>query len=91
MARGKKVILEPENIEEVNVEEIKPVVKSKYYPKCELSNYELTTALREIGVDHSYAHRAEIFKANGYENYLGLGSQNKIMLDLLKDGLLLKA
>lgn len=95
MAR-KKVILESEVIDKVKpevVEEVKPKAKedSKYYPASKYAGYELTVALREMGVDSSYGHRMEIYKANGFENYLGLGAQNKQMLDLLKAGKLIKA
>lgn len=90
MARGKKVVIEPEEV--IEVKEEKPVKKeSLYYPATSYTGYELTSALREMGVDSSYAHRGEIFKANGFDNYLGLGAQNQKMLDLLKEGKLLKA
>lgn len=62
----------------------------KYYS----SDYDgifLNLALKKMGEDTSFEHRKRIAMANGLDNYIGLGKDDKYLLDLLKEGKLLKA
>lgn len=63
---------------------------SKYYSKCKSSNTSIVDGLKEIGVSSDYSNRKKIALANGIVNYKGLGSQNIILLNLLKQGKLVK-
>ena len=62
----------------------------KYFPKCSSSCNTITKGLNNIGVDSSYAYRKQIAAANNISNYSGTASQNNQMLDLLKQGKLIK-
>lgn len=58
-----------------------------------LSGYEgssITTALNLIGISSTYSNRLKIAKANGIKLYIGTAAQNAKLLDLLKQGELLK-
>lgn len=61
-----------------------------YYPKYTGSSTSIATALSAVGVNNSYAHRKEIAAANNIANYSGKASQNTQMLNLLKQGKLVK-
>lgn len=69
-----------------------PVV-SKYYPAYKgATNTSLISGLAGVGEkDTSYAHRAKIAAANGVRNYRGTAAQNIQLLNLLKQGKLIKA
>lgn len=62
-----------------------------YYPKYTGSSTSIATALSAVGVNSSYAHRKEIAAANNIANYSGTAAQNTQMLNLLKQGKLVKA
>lgn len=58
-----------------------------------VSGYEgssITTALNLIGVSATYTYRLKIAQANGIKLYIGTAAQNAKLLDLLKQGELLK-
>lgn len=58
------------------------------------SNYKGTSiveALNQIKIDSSYNYRAKLAEKNGISNYTGTASQNTQMLNLLKNGKLVKA
>ena len=62
-----------------------------YYPKYKGTSVSIVTALREVGEkDTSFAHRKEIAKANGISPYNGFSSQNTKLVNLLKNGVLIK-
>lgn len=62
-----------------------------YYPKYTGSSAGLAKALKAVGVDSSYDNRALIAAANGITGYRGTAAQNTQMLNLLKQGKLIKA
>lgn len=62
-----------------------------YYKKCASKHTSIVDALKSINVDSSFLHRSKIAKANGISGYLGSPSQNVKMLDLLKQGKLIKS
>ena len=66
---------------------------SKYYPKYTgATNTSIISGLAGVGEkDTSYAHRAKIAAANNISNYHGTAAQNLYMLELLKQGKLIKA
>lgn len=61
-----------------------------YFAKYNGSSGSISPALKYIGADNSYDYRCEIAKANGIEGYRGTTVQNSVMLDLLKNGKLVK-
>ncbi len=61
---------------------------------CLKANYNGTSivdALKSIGVDSSYSYRSKLAAANGISNYRGTPKQNTTLLNLLKQGKLIKA
>lgn len=54
------------------------------------SSGSIVTALQSIGEQSSYSYRAQIAQANGISYYCGTAQQNITMLNLLKQGRLLK-
>lgn len=64
--------------------------KTNYYTKCEFFHSSLVDALKSISVDSSYENRKKIASKNGISNYLGTYEQNMILLNLLKNGKLIK-
>ena len=64
---------------------------TKYYSACASKYRSIVDALNSINVNSSYSNRAKIAKANGIKGYLGLPAQNTKMLNLLKQGKLIKA
>lgn len=62
----------------------------KYYPKYTGKTNSITTALKELKIDSSYANRKKIAKTNGIKDYEGTASQNTKLLNLLKQGKLIK-
>ncbi len=66
--------------------------KVSYYPKYTGKSTSIVTALASVGEkDTSKAHRKKIAEANAIKNYTGLASQNLQMVNLLKNGKLIKA
>lgn len=59
----------------------------EYYPKY---SETLTNALESLGIDSSYSFREKIAGANGIKEYSGTKEQNTKMLNLLKEGKLIK-
>lgn len=62
-----------------------------YYPKCNSQYISIVDALKSIGVDSSYNNRKKIAQVNGINNYTGTSNQNKTLLNLLKQGKLVKS
>ena len=50
----------------------------------------IVTALNSIGATSSYTYRSQIAKANNINSYKGTAEQNTAMLNLLKQGKLIK-
>ena len=61
-----------------------------YYPACDKSYKSLVDALASVKADYSFSNRRKIAKANNISAYIGTAKQNTKMLELLKDGKLLK-
>lgn len=66
--------------------------KVKYYPKYTEKGTSIVSGLAAVGEkDTSMAHRKKIAAANGIIGYIGSIKQNLTMLNLLKEGKLIKA
>ncbi len=66
--------------------------KVTYYPKYEGMSTSIVTALASVGErDTSREHRKKIAEANDIKDYIGLAIQNITLLNLLKNGKLIKA
>ena len=63
---------------------------AKYYKQYNGKSASLVDALKSIGVTSTFANRSKIAKANGVKAYLGTASQNTKLLNLLKNGKLIK-
>lgn len=64
---------------------------AQYYPAYTGKSGSIVDALNVLGIDSGKTNRAKIAKANGIENYSGTAKQNTGMLNLLKNGKLVKA
>lgn len=62
-----------------------------YYPACSKNAQSITDALSKIGVDSSMKNRKEIAALNNISNYQGLEEQNIALLNLFKQGKLIKS
>ncbi len=62
----------------------------KYFKKYIGTTVSIVTALNSIGEKSSYSYRAKIAKANKITLYVGSAKQNTKMLNLLKQGKLIK-
>lgn len=62
----------------------------EYYPACDSGYTSLVEALNSIGVDSSYANRKAIAIKNGVTGYKGTAAQNTLLLQILKEGKLIK-
>lgn len=68
----------------------KPVSTVNYYPRYFGTSGSIVTALNTVGVASSFNNRKKIAKANGITAYLGTAAQNIKLLNLLKQGKLIK-
>ena len=68
----------------------KPATTNKYFKKYTGTTASIVTALNSIGATSSFAYRCKIAKANGIKAYVGTAKQNTTMLNLLKNGKLIK-
>lgn len=75
----------------------KPVAKvaaaapvKAYYPKYTGTSASIVVALSSLGVTSTLAYRKQIAKANSITNYTGTAAQNTKLLNLLKNGKLIK-
>lgn len=64
--------------------------KVNYYDRYSGKTSSIVTALNSLGIASSFANRKNIAKANGIINYTGTASQNIKLLNLLKQGKLIK-
>lgn len=64
--------------------------KVNYYDRYSGKTSSIVTALNSLGIGSSFANRKNIAKANGISNYTGTASQNIKLLNLLKQGKLIK-
>ena len=68
----------------------KPISNVNYYPRYFGTSGSIVTALNTVGVASSFSNRKKIAKANGITAYLGTAAQNIKLLNLLKQGKLIK-
>lgn len=61
-----------------------------YFKKYTGRSGSISDALKAIGATNTYAYRKQIAAANGIANYSGTASQNTKLLNLLKQGKLIK-
>lgn len=64
--------------------------KVNYYSRYFGTSGSIVTALNTIGVASSFSNRKKIAKANGITMYMGTAAQNIRLLNLLKQGKLIK-
>ena len=60
-----------------------------YYPKTTYKGSSIVDGLKTIGIKSDFINRIKIANKNGVKVYTGSGTQNKMLLDLLKKGLLI--
>lgn len=70
--------------------ETPPTPTVNYFAKYSGTSGSIVTALNSIGATSSFAYRTKIAKANDIKLYCGTAKQNIKMLDLLKQGKLIK-
>lgn len=66
------------------------VRKNTYFPRYSGTSCSIVDALQSIRVDSSFGYRSRIAAKNGISNYTGRSDQNSKMVDLLKQGRLIK-
>lgn len=64
--------------------------KVNYFSKYNGNSTSIVLALNTVGANSTYAYRKEIAKANNIKAYVGSAKQNTAMLNLLKQGKLIK-
>lgn len=62
----------------------------KYYKKYTGKSKSIVEALKSLKIDSSFSYRTKIAKANGIKLYIGTAKQNLKLLNLLKQGKLVK-
>lgn len=67
-----------------------PAPKVQYYARYFGTTSSIVTALNSLKIGSSFANRKKIAKANGITAYLGTAAQNTKLLNLLKQGKLIK-
>lgn len=68
----------------------KPTTTKRYFNKYTGKSVSLVDALNSLGYRSTYPYRRSIAAANGISNYMGLPYQNTKMLNLLKQGKLIR-
>ena len=69
---------------------IKPTDNTAYFKKYVGDSVSIVSALNSIGVTSTFAYRRQIAAVNNIKLYVGTSAQNKTMLNLLKQGKLIK-
>lgn len=67
-----------------------PKPTTKYFKKYTGKSVSIVDALVSIGEPYSFSYRSKIAKANNIKLYVGTAKQNTTMLNLLKQGKLIK-
>lgn len=62
----------------------------EYFPKFEENNTSIIYALNALHIDSGFYNRGKIAEANGIKNYTGRVIENMKIMQLLKDGKLIK-
>lgn len=63
---------------------------SRFFPAYTGSSPSIAAALEALGIEHSFPYRAQIAAANGMDAYSGSAAQNIKLLELLKQGRLVR-
>lgn len=63
---------------------------SRFFPAYTGSSPSIAAALSAVGAQSSFSYRGEIAAANGISGYSGTAAQNTALLELLRQGALLK-
>lgn len=63
---------------------------NEFYEACNSKETSIVDALKSKGVDSSKSNRKKIAIANGIDNYVGTSKQNVELLNLMKQGKLIK-
>lgn len=63
---------------------------SEYFAKCNYTGHSIVDGLKSVGSDSSYNYRKSIATVNNIQNYSGKASQNITMLNMLKQGILIR-
>ena len=71
-------------------EEKEKKAQAQYFPRTPYKGVSLVDGLVAIGANHTYDYRAKIAARNGIQGYNGSSSQNTYLLNLLKNGKLLR-
>ncbi len=61
-----------------------------YFAKCDNKHTSIIDALRSVGAKSDFTYRKVIATENGINGYIGSAKQNTAMLNLLKNGKLIK-
>ena len=64
--------------------------KALYFPRPNYDGISIVDALKSIGVDSNYNYRCTIAAKNRIDGYVGSAEQNIQMLNLLKNGNLIR-
>ena len=76
---------------EVNNSDVPPLpTNEEYFPKTPYDGLSIVDGLLAIGAHNGYNYRCQIAEKNNIKNYTGEPGQNLYMLQLLKEGKLLK-
>lgn len=78
------------NLKKKVVSKPKKTTTTKYYKKYTGKSTSLVDALKDVGVSSTFANRKKIAKANKIKLYAGTSKQNTKLLNLLKNGKLIK-
>ena len=62
----------------------------EYFKACDKNHTSLVDALRSVGAKSGLTYRKVLAKENGISGYIGTAKQNTAMLNLLKNGKLIK-
>lgn len=88
--RKQRLINAGYNYEEVQRKVNELLNNNLYYPKADYEGNSLVDALKSLGIDSTFKNRIKIANKNGIKWYLGTSSQNIKLLQLLKNGKLIK-
>ena len=69
---------------------VAPVKKVYYFNKCNVKYTSIVDALKSLGFNSSFSYRKQIAAVNGIKGYIGTAKQNTTLLNLLKQGKLIK-
>jgi hypothetical protein len=74
----------------IEYESEKVTTTKQYFKSCDPKHTSLVDALKSIGEYSGFSHRMRIASVNDVKNYVGTAKQNVKLLNLLKQGKLIK-